>query len=63
MEKKPGLTKEDLADAIRVELKKLEEGAFKELGKKIINIQAEQVKQKGDIDDLSAQLERFASGC
>jgi hypothetical protein len=65
LEKKPVTTDKDaIAEVFRTELKKLEEGALgdirkdmKKIREDLSTVQAEQVRQKRDIDELNSQLE------
>jgi hypothetical protein len=67
LEKKPVTTDKDaIAEVFRIELKRLEEGALADIRKDIkmirsdlSTVQAEQIRQKRDIDDLNSELEKL----
>lgn len=56
LEKKPS-EKDAIVDAVRAELKKLEVGPLSDITKGMGALQAEQLKQKVQIDDLTTQVE------
>ncbi len=64
LEKKPVTDKDAIAEVFRAELKKLEDGALDDIRKDmkkirgdLSTVQAEQIRQKRDIDDLNTQLD------